>query len=36
LFDYQFGVAYRRQQQPNGQEIEFYGHVLVRTFGREP
>jgi hypothetical protein len=36
LFDYQFGVAYRRQQQPNGQEIEFYGHTLVGTFGREP
>ena len=36
LFDYQFGILYRRQQEPNRQKIEFYGHTLVRTFCREP
>jgi len=36
LFDYQFGIFYRFQQESDGQEIEFYGHTLICTFRHKP
>jgi hypothetical protein len=36
LFDYQFGIFHRRQQESDGQQTEFDGHTLISTFGRKP
>jgi hypothetical protein len=31
-FDDQFGIFYSRQQEPDSKQVEFYGHMLIRTF----